>query len=238
VNRFILSAAVLLAVSVNCPAHEFTSGPDRTDLIELFTSEGCSSCPPADRKLGALAGNKGLWKEFVPVAFHVDYWNYLGWIDPYSSPAYSARQRRYTDEWNAGSSYTPCFVVNGVATRNPGSTGGSDRSGILKAVLKDDQATITFTPENGRGSYIAWIAPLSGRLSSSVTAGENRFRELNHIFVALGLVSSKMESNDRIYSATMTLPSDDRTEAIAVWVSNGISLTPLQATGGWLTPKQ
>jgi len=226
---------MLLAAASSCHAQEFTSGPVRTDLIELFTSEGCSSCPPADRKLGALANRKDLWKEFVPVAFHVDYWNHLGWTDPYSSPAYSARQRRYTEEWNAGSSYTPCFVVNGEATRNPVPTESADRTGILKAELKDDRVTITFTPVNVTGDYIAWVAPLSGTLQSSVMAGENRFRELKHRFVALGLESAKMDDDGQNYSATLTVPADDRTQAIAVWVSDGISLTPLQATGGWLT---
>jgi len=235
VNRLVLSTALLLAASAIGHAQQFTSGPERTDLIELFTSEGCSSCPPADRKLNALADEQGLWKEFIPVAFHVDYWNYLGWPDPYSSPAYSDRQRRYTREWNKGSSYTPCFVVNGVATRSPGSTGGSDRTGTLKAELKYDHVTITFIPVNETGDYIAWIAPLSGPLRSSVTAGENRGRELEHCFVVLGLTFAKMESNDRAYSATLSVPADERSEAIAVWVSHSTSLTPLQATGGRLT---
>lgn len=234
-NRCILFLISMLAVSTACRAQVFSSGPTRIDLIELFTSEGCSSCPPADRRMNALAGKDGLWKEFVPVAFHVDYWNYLGWPDPYSSADYSTRQRRYTREWRARTSYTPCFVVNGVTARRPASTGGIDRAGLLKAMIEEDKATITFTPSTSAGKYIAWLAPLSGKLSTQVPAGENRGRKLEHWFVALGLVSTPMTASDRgIYSATLAIPSDARTKAVAVWISRPDSLQSLQATGGWL----
>ena len=68
--------------------------PDtRVALVELFTSEGCTSCPRAEAWFGALKGESGLWKEFVPVAFHVDYWNHLGWSDRFSSEEFTSRQR-------------------------------------------------------------------------------------------------------------------------------------------------
>ncbi len=233
-KRMLILTIALLATPTMSRAQTFTSGPVRTDLIELFTSEGCSSCPPADRKMNALVEKKKLWKEFVPVAFHVDYWDYLGWKDPYSSATFSARQRRYTKQWHARTSYTPCFVVNGVAARQPVSSGHIDQTGRLKAMLDGDKATITFSPIKANGDYIAWLAPLSGKLDSSVTAGENRGRSLEHCFVALGLVNGKMNKSGSTCSATLTLPADARTQAIAVWVSLRGSQTPLQATGGWL----
>lgn len=233
-NRIILLAVAVVSLNATSRAQEFASGPERTDLIELFTSEGCSSCPPADKKLNALAKHKDLWKGFVPVAFHVDYWDYLGWSDPYSSADFNARQRRYTKEWRARTSYTPCFVVNGSAARKPVPSGHKGRSGILKVVLEGNNATITFTPSHPKDDYIAWLAPLSGSLTSAVTAGENRGRKLEHIFVALGLASTKMEAVGKQYSATLTVPPDHRTKAIAVWVSTRDSLMPLQASGGWL----
>ncbi len=233
-KRMLILTIALLATATTGHAREFTSGPERVNLIELFSSEGCSSCPPADKKMNALAENKKLWKEFVPVAFHVDYWNYLGWPDPYSSADFSNRQRRYVKEWRARSAYTPCFVVNGAAARTPKSTGHIAQAGTLKVILHDGQATITFAAQEPKGNYIAWLVPLSGKLDSSVTAGENRGRTLEHHFVALGLANETMTASSGTYTATLTLPDDARTRAIAVWVSRRNSLTPLQATGGWL----
>ncbi len=233
-KRMLILTIALLATATTGHAREFTSGPERVNLIELFTSEGCSSCPPADKKMNALADSQGLWKEFVPVAFHVDYWNYLGWPDPYSSADFSNRQRRYVKEWHARTSYTPCFVVNGAPARKPKSTGHIDQTGTLKAVLKDGTASITFSPVKANGEYIAWIAPLSGKRNTAVKAGENRGRTLEHCFIALGLENGKMNKSGSTYYATLTIPPSDHTKAIAVWVSRKNSLTPLQATGGWL----
>ena len=68
----------------------FESGPTRAHLIELFTSEGCSSCPPAESWLSKLKNEPGLWKNFVPLAFHVDYWDHLGWKDPFASKEWTS----------------------------------------------------------------------------------------------------------------------------------------------------
>src|SRR5690348_8781739 len=71
----------------------FESGDTQTPLLELYTSEGCSSCPPAEAWLSQLKKSPKLWKDFVPVSFHVDYWDYLGWKDPFAMKAYSRRQQ-------------------------------------------------------------------------------------------------------------------------------------------------
>ncbi len=72
----------------------FESGPEQTALIELYTSEGCSSCPPAEAWMSHLKDDPGLWKQFVPIAFHVDYWDRLGWRDRFSSKRWTERQGR------------------------------------------------------------------------------------------------------------------------------------------------
>ena len=87
-------------------------------LVELFTSEGCSSCPPADAWISQLKESPDLWKKIVPVAFHVDYWNNLGWRDRFAKPEFTARQRRYVAAWGGDSVYTPGFVVNGKEWRD------------------------------------------------------------------------------------------------------------------------
>lgn len=80
-------------------------------VMELFTSQGCSSCPPADAILALYANKKD--KRIIPLAFHVDYWNHLGWIDSFSSSINSQRQRDYAEKFNLGTIYTPQLVING-----------------------------------------------------------------------------------------------------------------------------
>ncbi len=96
-NLFLLGISLSLGMVSLSVAREtrFESGPAQTALVELYTSEGCSSCPPADHYLSGLARDPGLWKQFVPVAFHVDYWDQLGWTDRLASAQYSDRQRSY-----------------------------------------------------------------------------------------------------------------------------------------------
>ena len=81
------------------PATTFESGETQSTLIELFTSEGCSSCPPAEKWMSALKSNQDLWKTIIPVAFHVDYWDRLGWRDCFAKPEFTSRQQRYAAAW-------------------------------------------------------------------------------------------------------------------------------------------
>src|ERR1700747_379835 len=85
----------------------FESGPAQVSLLELYTSEGCSSCPPAEAWLGGPSSNGALWKAVVPVAFHVDYWDNLGWKDEFSSRDFTQRQRHYAANWGPGAASTP-----------------------------------------------------------------------------------------------------------------------------------
>src|ERR1051325_11483071 len=91
------------------------ASPARPVLVELFTSQGCSSCPAADRALAEIAAQPAAQRNVIPLAFHVDYWNYIGWTDPFSSADWSARQRRYGAAFGGGRIYTPQLVVAGAA---------------------------------------------------------------------------------------------------------------------------
>src|SRR5476651_2604058 len=107
---FLVTAVALVAAE----PQRFASGPNRVSLVELYTSEGCSSCPPAERWIAARKNDAGLWRDFVPVAFHVDYWNRLGWPDRFSTREFTQRQYTQAAAWGTGSVYTPCFVRDGA----------------------------------------------------------------------------------------------------------------------------
>lgn len=107
--RGLLIAALLAGGLSIAFAGESRSGEPSAVLLELFTSQGCSSCPPADRLLSRLAESDGV----IALAFHVDYWNYIGWTDPFSAAAWSDRQRDYRRSFALPSIYTPQLVVDG-----------------------------------------------------------------------------------------------------------------------------
>jgi len=123
------------------PATVFESGETQNTLIELFTSEGCSTCPAAEKWLSGLKSNQDLWKKIIPVAFHVDYWDRLGWRDRFAKPEFTARQQRSAAAWGGDSVYTPGFVVNGREWRDwfGGSAipKSSTRVGVLRISLGD-----------------------------------------------------------------------------------------------------
>src|SRR5438067_9616919 len=126
----------------------FESGPKKVQLLELFTSEGCSSCPSAEASFSRLVGDSRLWREFVPVAFHVDYWDRLGWKDPFASVEWTKRQQTYAENWKADTVYMPAFVLNGREWRNatvPIVDGAAP--GVLKATVQDSNVVmISFEP--------------------------------------------------------------------------------------------
>ena len=221
----------------------FESGPQQTPLIELYTSEGCSSCPPAEAWMSRLKGDPGLWKQFVPIAFHVDYWDRLGWRDRFSSKRWTERQGRYASLWQSGSIYTPAVVVNGNEARN---WSGSDpsrhdikKTGLLTASTTDGKSfTIDFKPEGGNAAdWEAHLALLGSGISSRIGAGENSGRNLQHDFVVLSLQDVAMKSEGGRMHARLAVGAASEggaRKAVAIWVSARDRLAPMQATGGWL----
>src|SRR6266487_1374667 len=178
---------------------QFQSEARQTALLELYTSEGCSSCPPAETWLSRLTESPGLWKDFVPVAFHVDYWDYLGWRDPWASKSFSERQRNYAKQWRSDSTYTPGFVLNGKEWRDwSGHEDGPKSAGMKTGVLTVSSSDtnrwhVSFAPANAAGAnYEVHAALLAGGLSSNVKAGENRGRLLRHDFAVLALAKASL----------------------------------------------
>ncbi|MGI9233983.1 MAG: DUF1223 domain-containing protein [Woeseiaceae bacterium] len=220
----------------------FSSGEQRVALIELFTSEGCSSCPPADRWLSGLKKDSGLWTHYVPIAFHVDYWDYIGWKDRFSQPEFSDRQRRHAREGGTRVVYTPGFFRHGKDWRGwrSGKIGEMDElvAGNLDVHVDGQQATIRFVSSDpNRRKLVANVALLGMNLETSVLAGENEGRKLRHDFVALHVTAISLVRSGSAYEATMKLSEADASVhelALAAWISEAGSQTPLQSVGGFL----
>ncbi|MEP6669035.1 MAG: DUF1223 domain-containing protein [Chthoniobacter sp.] len=237
VAALMLATAPLFAAPVT-----FESEETPTTLIELFTSEGCSSCPPADAWMSRLKSRPDLWKRFVPVAFHVDYWNSLGWVDRFSSAANTARQQRYAAAWRTESVYTPGLVLDGHEWRGWFRESLPEPSpakvGKLAITVHDAQADVAFTRLGGATPLAVELALLGGNLESNVTRGENSGHKLRHDFTVLHFVSAPLRREGDRFVATVpfSLKSPEAPAAIAAWIVPGESRPPIQATGGWLRP--
>ena len=221
----------------------FQSGTRRVHVLELYTSEGCSSCPPADRWVSDLKGDKRLWHELVPVAFHVDYWNDIGWRDRFSSHVFSDRQRRYARTKGLSTVYTPGFLLDGREWR---SFFGLRRLALDKdpgagnLIVKLEQQTVQVTYQSTDHEHeplVFNIALLGFNLVTRVEAGENRGKQLHHDFAVLGYKSAPLSALKDVFTATTQLPPvaiQAPQSGLAVWINNGDDPTPLQATGGWI----
>ena len=187
--------AAALAGAQSCST---SSGPMQTALLELYTSEGCSSCPPADRWLSRLLNQAESKQQLVPLAFHVDYWNRLGWADRFSKPAYSARQRWIAGVNRSRTIYTPQFVLDGRDARPMQS--GLPTVQNARAAAADIRLELA-PPIGGRmeirgearmrkpteGAQV-FLALYENNLTTRIEAGENAGRLLRHDFVVRELL--------------------------------------------------
>ena len=184
---------------LNAAQCQASSGPQRVALLELYTSEGCSSCPPADHWLSSIA-SQDLGQErqerMVPLAFHVDYWDYIGWKDRFANPVFSARQRDLVRGAGGRTVYTPQFMLNARDFRGMrGDTltravdeinrkpSGADIKLVLKSVAKDNvEVAVTAMPKT-TANAVLYVALYQSDLSSEVRAGENSGVRLHHDYV-------------------------------------------------------
>lgn len=219
------------------PVQAWQSKPEATDTVELFTSEGCSSCPPADRWLSSLRDRPDLFTGFIPLAFHVDYWDYIGWEDRMARAAYTDRQRDYVASGSVSQVYTPGFVVNGEEWR-PWFRGARDWSskpkavGVLSTKLAEDR-TLKAEFSGYKPGQLLHAAYLGMGLKTRVKAGENRGRELNHDFVVLDVTTSNAEQPWSLALPPKPDAGQQRT-ALVVWVSDADSPAIIQSVGGYL----
>lgn len=167
------------------------SQPPNTVLVELFTSEGCSSCPAADKLLSELAANQPIeGVRIIPLAFHVDYWNYLGWTDPFSSKLWTERQRGYA----RSEVYTPQMIVDGRDKFVGSDDARAGRSIESAAKQSKPRIELSAQPVEGKADEISiritfpsqdvagdvFLAVAEDGLETTVTRGENAGRRLRH----------------------------------------------------------
>ena len=217
------------------------SGIKRNSLIELFTSEGCSSCPPAEKYLNSLKDDNWLWENIIPIAFHVDYWDYIGWKDRYATKQFGLRQSEYASLKRASTVYTPAFMVNGESWRRGLFSSSLPKrkssAGKLKVSIDGNKVTANYLPIKKYNFPLKInIAVLGMGLTSHIERGENAGRSAKHEFVVVGFDDSISQN----LTWNMKLPdlhySKAKKYALAVWVSQVNNPTPLQVVGG-LLPK-
>jgi hypothetical protein len=176
-------------------------------VVELFTSEGCSSCPPAEAVLERVAdGARAAGRRVIPLAFHVDYWDELGWRDRFASPAFTARQRDYARAFGAESLYTPQMIVGGV-DRFVGSDGSRAGASIAQALARHAAVRLVLAVARRAPDAVAvhyelpdgvpdrarlWIAVAQRSATVHVDAGENAGRTLHHTDTVRALAEASL----------------------------------------------
>lgn len=170
--------------------------PDhRVSLLALYTSEGCSSCPPADRFLSGLQNTGVTNQQLIPLAFHVTYWDYIGWKDPYASSEHDDRQRKIAAFDKRKTIYTPQFVFNGSDYRDYDNFSENVRRNILQiakvdieinAVKKQQELQVELKTDNSRSkleTIVYYLVLYENNLISEVDDGENEGKTLHHNYV-------------------------------------------------------
>ena len=186
-------------------------------VVELFTSEGCSSCPAADEAVAQLA--KDYPDHVYILGYHVDYWNYIGWKDVYSSSAFTERQRKYGEHFSLSSVYTPQIVVNGQK-EFVGSNRSQLKSSVTAAIgsTSADDIKLTLTKENGTTLQVGYevnakaatqlnIALVQLNATTEVRRGENKGKSLHHINIVRALKIIQV-NRDAKAEVAITVPAD------------------------------
>ena len=228
-------------VGAQCVAE---SGSGTAALVELYTSEGCSSCPPADRWLSTLSSRPA--GSVVPLALHVDYWDYIGWKDPYAKREFSLRQRKFTQLQRMAFVYTPQVMLQGRDFRGWGGRAFDEALARINAQPAQAHLKLAVLGAGPGGLEVEASAELAGatddaalylaayrsKLESRVNAGENRGRLLTHDYVVLEWQGPLAFAGKRL-SERRTLPflpgADAGNSGVAAFVQDRRTGEVLQA---------
>lgn len=182
----VLSLVTLAALT--CPAGAETVARPRA-VVELFTSQGCASCPPADALLTSLAEQD----DVVALAYHVDYWDYVGWEDTFGDESFSDRQRAYAESWGSSRIYTPQMVVNGakgvVGSKRNEVHGALDEASLplaVEIVQDGDMLKIAIPANTSLDDAVVWMVTYLGRADVSIEKGDNAGKSMVYTQVVTG----------------------------------------------------
>lgn len=222
---------------------EFKSGENRVNLIELYSSQGCSSCPSADKWVSELKNHNKLFKEFIPLTFHVTYWDFLGWKDIFANKKNDARQRNYSKNiWKKNSVYTPQFIINAKEYR----TWFKDQSfpkfekkyaGVLEVKKINQNVDISFYSKEIKNKEVFLnIAVLGFDYKINIKNGENEDKVLEHDFVVLDHQIQFANITNNKLNQKIILPKleDNKSKkALVIWLSTK-DYSLIQASGSYL----
>ena len=226
----LLITTPIISAAAECSAK---SGAQTVPLLELYTSEGCSSCPPADKWMSSIKADK-----VTPLAFHVDYWDYIGWKDRFSKAEYSDRQRKTAAFGGAGFVYTPQFVMNGrdfkgwdnsrLSQSVEASQKLASRANLSLNIVTEANGDITLKstaqtvkPSETKNSDI-FVAIYENKLVSQVKAGENSGSTLKHDYVVREFFGAYQLSNQNEFSKNFALKPEwkSRDGGAVIFVQN------------------
>lgn len=228
---------LVLPIAVPIAAFEFEakSHSAQPQIIELYTSQGCSSCPPAEAWISGFANETGLWRSLFPLAFHVSYWDYLGWKDPFADPAHGKRQYAHWNRKHSKGVYTPQIFIGGREWR--GDEVPKAQAGQLWLKLEGQSLQARF---EGQADSLH-LAVVGMGLASAIGRGENRGKRLTQDFVVLQHWQFKGTTTDTGIHFTEEFELTSRPEwqqasrlALVAWVE--YKSLPLQAVGDWMLP--
>ena len=229
--RFVVFVGTLaVAGSAVAQTCEVRSGPRPPAVVELYTSEGCSSCPPADRWLSTLKPQDNV----LALSFHVNYWNHLGWRDPFATTETTARQYRLKEALGGKYVYTPQVVLNGRDHRNWNGQRASSLGSLPPASapalhLRREGQLVTATIASVPGTELAgYWAVLQDGLVSKVTRGENAGEQLRHDHVVGLYQPVEPWPGAQAHTTQLTVPAGGNPR-VAFVVTNPTLTQPLQA---------
>ncbi|MBR1223345.1 MULTISPECIES: thioredoxin family protein [unclassified Bradyrhizobium] len=242
ISRWSSALGVCAIVAIIRPAHA-----DPRAVVELFTSQGCSSCPPADEIIGELAKDPNV----IALSMPIEYWDYLGWKDTLADSRFSARQKAYSQMRGDRDVYTPQVIVNGSAK-----VVGSDRAGIDSAIQHTQRAAgvmsvpVTMTlsgkhinvsvaasnaPTSSQGEV--WICSVSKAVPISIGRGENRGRQVTYYNVVRNILKvGDWNGNSGSWTVPLENISRDGVDAAVVYVQDGNREKPGPMLGAAYTP--
>lgn len=249
--RLALAALTAAACAAHAavPACSARSAAHTVALVELYTSEGCDSCPPADRWLSSLFARGYTGAQVVPLALHVDYWDYIGWKDPYAKRQFSARQHKMAKLGRATFVYTPQVLLQGrdfrgwatdAFAKSVAAINARPARAALSLAIRsigpggaEVELAAGLADAAARDHTVVYAAAYENKLASDVRAGENRGRRLEHDFVVREWLGPIAFGADGRLAQARTLPllpdADPKHSGVAAFVQDRRTAEVLQA---------